>query len=378
VAEIEVNAAPQQKVKFSLKNFRKKWHKDKEYILEVSLLQKESTAILPKGLEIAWDQFVLQKGSASKMDRNKVDDLTINTGAEVYTIQNKHTSLKINKATGEISSWAFGGKEITNQALKPNFWRPPTDNDLGNNMHKWARVWQEASYNYQAKLIGLPKKTNNKVTYKVGYTLPNIIAQVVILYTLETTGTLSVDYSFSSTQENLPKLPRLGMYLSLPKSYIDMSWYGRGPEESYWDRKTGQKIGLHSEKTADQFHRYSRPQETGNKTDVRWMIVSSQELSLKLTSNSLLNSSVWPFEMSEIDFNSGDASESASGLVPVTKKHGADIKIGETIQWNIDFLQMGVGGDTSWGRLVHPEYTILASKNYTYSFSIEPKYLVSL
>ena len=77
--------------------------------------------------------------------------------------------------------------------------------------------------------------------------------------------------------------------------------------------------------------------------------------------------------MKEIDFNSGDAGESASGLVPVTKKHGADIKIGKNIQWNIDFLQMGVGGDTSWGRLVHPEYTIPANNTYHYSFTIEPK-----
>lgn len=102
------------------------------------------------------------------------------------------------------------------------------------------------------------------------------------------------------------------------------------------------------------------------------MKVGSNNLTLKVSSETLLNSSVWPFEMTEIDFNTGDALESASGLVPVTKKHGADIKIGETIQWNIDFLQMGVGGDTSWGRLVHSEYTIPANKKYNYSFTIQP------
>ena len=113
----------------------------------------------------------------------------------------------------------------------------------------------------------------------------------------------------------------------------------------------------------------SRPQETGNKSDVRWMKVSSNDLSLKVTSNNLLNSSIWPFAMKEIDFTIGDADESASGLVPVTKKHGADIKLGNTMQWNIDFLQMGVGGDTSWGRLVHSEYTISGNKTYNYIHS---------
>ena len=76
--------------------------------------------------------------------------------------------------------------------------------------------------------------------------------------------------------------------------------------------------------------------------------------------------------MKEIDFNFGDASQSASGLVPVTKKHGADIKIGESVQWNIDLQQMGVGGDTSWGRFVHDEYTIPSSRTYQYSFTIQP------
>ena len=161
--------------------------------------------------------------------------------------------------------------------------------------------------------------------------------------------------------------------MTLPGDFTKMSWYGRGPEESYWDRKTGQKTGLYSGNIEDQFERYSRPQETGNKTDVRWVKVSSKDISLKASSRkSFLNTSVWPFAMPEIDFKSGDAGESASGLVPVTKKHGADIKQGDTRQWNIDFLQMGVGGDTSWGRLVHPEYTIPANKPYTYSFTIQP------
>jgi len=77
--------------------------------------------------------------------------------------------------------------------------------------------------------------------------------------------------------------------------------------------------------------------------------------------------------MQELDFNSEEALESASGLVPVTKKHGADINIGTTVQWNIDYLQMGVGGDTSWGRLVHPDYIISGNNNYSYSFAITPK-----
>jgi len=103
------------------------------------------------------------------------------------------------------------------------------------------------------------------------------------------------------------------------------------------------------------------------------MTLSNGTISLKAQSaNHFLNSSVWPFAMPELDFNSEkDGTASTSGLVPVAKKHGADIKIGNTVQWNIDFQQMGVGGDNSWRAHVHDEYTILA-KPYEYSFVIQP------
>jgi beta-galactosidase len=239
-------------------------------------------------------------------------------------------------------------------------------------MDAWAKIWQEATYNYTSTLINKPKNNENGLSFKVQYSLPNNEANIIVNYLIVNDGSLTLDYSFSPNKKELPNLPRIGMHMAIPNNFIDVSWYGNGPEESYWDRKTGVKTGVYSGKIEAQFHRYLRPQETGNKTDVRWMNLASENLILKVSSAQLLNASVWPFDMKEIDFNSDDAIKSASGLVPVTKKHGADIKIGKTVQWNIDFLQMGVGGDTSWGRLPHPEYMISADKNYNYSFTIQP------
>ena len=162
------------------------------------------------------------------------------------------------------------------------------------------------------------------------------------------------------------------MYITLPNTYTNVAWYGRGPHETYWDRKTSGKFGIHKGLIKDQFHSYPRPQETGNKSDVVWMSLKSDKiyLTLRPTDNQLLNCSTWPFAGSELDYVEGkDGGESASGLVPVTSRHGADIQISATVQWNIDHLQMGVGGDTSWGRLVHEEYTI-SPKHYRYSFII--------
>ena len=345
---------------------------ESEFILEVSLIQKEATKMIPKGHEIAWDQFILNKG-LHLPSSFEGETLKIETLNDYIQIRNHKVALNINPNSGEISSWLFDGREITNQAIRPNFWRPPTDNDLGNGMDKWAKIWQEATYNYKAELIKTPELIKNDVVYMVQYHLPNDEANVIATYSIKKSGVIRVSLNFNANKKDLPNLPRLGMYLTLSDKFNEISWYGKGPQESYWDRKTGQKLGLFSSVVNDQFHRYSRPQETGNKSDVRWMELSSQDTQLKVTSTQLLNASVWPFNMKAIDFSSAEGAQSASGLIPVTKKHGADIKIGETIQWNIDYLQMGVGGDTSWGRLVHPEYTIPANKNYSYSFTIEPK-----
>ncbi|MFH6603155.1 glycoside hydrolase family 2 TIM barrel-domain containing protein [Maribacter algicola] len=368
-----IDVPPRQKRQIMVAEIPDVFVPEDEFILEVGLLQKDETILIPKGHEVAWDQFVLNRGIARKVPIAHGGLLEINTHGTIYEIINDKTTLQIDSESGEIISWVFSETEITDQPIRPNFWRPPTDNDLGNGMDKWANIWQKATYEYSAELVVPPKKSGTAVGFKVRYGTPNKEAEVLVDYTLEPEGSLQINFSFQPKKENLPNIPRLGMYLTLPKDFSNVEWYGKGPEESYWDRKTGQKTGVYSGKVEDQFHRYSRPQETGNKTDVRWMHLFNGQLSLKAQSkNHLLNASVWPFAMKEIDFNpTTDGAASASGLVPVTKKHGADIKIGNTVQWNIDYQQMGVGGDNSWRAPVHDEYMITA-KRYTYSFVIQP------
>ena len=371
-SNISLDVKPQSSIKMKFADIPEMFIPENEYYLEVSLLQKEATEMIPKGYEIAWDQFPLKFGALVNYQKNNSSQFKVVNSNDKIRIENNNTQLEIDSKTGEITSWNFDGKSITNHPIKPNFWRPPTDNDLGNGMDKWAKVWQHATYNYKAKLIEKPTQKNHFITYKVQYQLPNNEADVTATYVINTSGNLSVKLNFSPNKKGLPNIPRLGMYVTLPNSFTDVTWFGKGPEESYWDRKTGQKTGVYTGKVKDQFHVYSRPQETGNKTDVRWMEISTDHIKLRASGQRLLNASVWPFTMKELDFNSNEGVQSASGLVPVTTKHGADIKIGNTVQWNIDYLQMGVGGDTSWGRLVHPEYTIPANKTYTYSFTITP------
>lgn len=371
---IPINVKPQQSRIWQLEKLPQELDATKEYILQIYLHQKEAKHGLPENHEIAWDEFVLQNGFQQNTNNTTNGTLlTLASSRDNFHIKNDNIDLKIDANTGEIKIWKHKGEVITSNPIQPNFWRPPTDNDLGNGMDTWAQLWQEASYNYIAKLVAQPKKVQTTIVYSVAYHTPNKEAEVIVNYCIHQNGGLQIDYTYTPKKEKLPNIPRLGMYLTLPNTFTDVSWYGKGPKESYWDRKTGQKTGVYSNAIANQFHRYSRPQETGNITDVRWVEVASNALKLKVIGSQLLNSSVWPFQMKELDFTSAEAGKSASGLVPVTKKHGADIRIGNIIQWNIDYLQMGIGGDTSWGRLVYPEYTISAHKTYSYSFTIEPK-----
>ncbi len=344
-----------------------------EYILSVEIVRNKGDEIFGRGHEIAFDQFALTTFTGEPVAIPENTDLSISPDDKVVTIRNEKSELKINKISGGIISWKYNGVLITENSINPNFWRPPTDNDLGNGMHNWGKIWERTSDKLRSKLILEPVHSAKGVSFRTLHSLPENIGEVKMEFTFTPEGGLIVDLIFSPLKKNLPVLPRLGTYLILPGNFTRVSWYGKGPHETYWDRKLSGKTGIWEGKVIEQFHRYSRPQETGNKSDIRWMRLTSDKISLTVRplDDRFLNCSIWPFRSEELDLGEDETSESASGLVPITTKHGAYIKIGNLYQWNIDHLQMGVGGDTSWGRKVHKEYTIEAKK-YHYTYYIKP------
>lgn len=346
----------------------------REYILNCQLITKSDLGLLPAGHEVAFEQFILQHAMKTTISDTIGPAFKITTEQDKIIIENQLTKLIIDEHSGEIRFWEYKDELILDQAIRPNFWRAPTDNDLGNGMQEWAKIWKQATEESKSILLVKPVLISEGVYFKLQYQLPDEIASILIDFTLIKTGNLIINYQFTPLKEKLPNIPRLGLMLKLSSNFTQTDWYGRGPHESYWDRKSSAKIGIYNGLIKDQFHSYSRPQETANKTDLRWMRISHKNLGLVALplDGQFLNSSVWPFETEELDFVAGkDGGESASGLVPVTSKHGADIKISNLVQWNIDHLQMGVGGDTSWGRLVHPQYCIPV-KEYNYSFILKP------
>ena len=371
-----ITIAPQEKKTVTIDFGKFSFQAGKEYFLTLSALTNKAVPLLPIGHTIAWEQFALPKIAPKEQSTqyNK-QQLTLQTQKESYLIKGDSFFLSVDKQTGALLEYQYKNTALINSSLQPNFWRSPTDNDLGNGMHHWAALWKAASQDRPA-IISKPIKENKhsidfQVTYKL---LDTMQAAVLIDYSIFGNGEIKITYQFKPQRTDLSNIPRLGMQLQIPASFQFMQWYGRGPHETYWDRKISGEIALWKGTVWEQLHIYSRPQETGNKTDVRWMSFSNSDgVGLLIKANTKpLSMSAWQLNIEDLNFAAGKkGAASASGLVPVTSKHGADLFPRPITTCNIDYKQMGLGGDTSWGRMVHEEYT-LPVKDYRYSFRLIP------
>lgn len=372
-----IPTTPQQTVPFKVDLKGNPLKANKEYFLKISAITNKELPMLPIGHEVAWKQFLLTPAPAQQLPSptSGKQGLQLRALDKTIRIIGEEFELEVDKETGTINSYVYQGTPFLHSPLRPNFWRPPTDNDLGNGMQEWAAIWKTSGEQAIGKLKLPIAHTKEKITLEVQYNLPNIEGSLVELqYTILTSGQIQVDYKLSGVPADFPKLPKVGLQLSMPAGFRFMEWYGKGPHETYWDRKASGEIGLWQGTVWDQVHIYSRPQETGNKTEVRWMSLQNEKgMGWKAVAlSSPLSMSAWPFAMEDLGFVAGEkGAESASGLVPVTSKHGADLYPRDFITWNLDYKQMGVGGDNSWGRLVHDEYT-LPPGTYQYSFLLIP------
>ena len=350
---------------------------NKEYFLKISAVTNQALPLIPVSHEVAWEQFKLPKGkwNTNRQPKAVYNPMTLSESMEYISVKGEDFLLVVNKKTNEIISYSYKEKPLLTSSPKPNFWRPPTDNDLGNGMHEWAAIWKDLGQTAKAKSNGVDQQPDF-TAFAITYEFPNLPdTKLDLTYTIFSDGELQFDYAYNSTNDQLSNIPRIGMQFQLPADFQFMQWYGKGPHETYWDRQTSGEIGIWKGKVWEQLHEYSRPQESGNKIGVRWMSLQNSEgQGLQVATNAApLSVSAWQLDPTDLDFVAGaKGAASASGLVPVTSKHGAELLLRDFITWNIDFKQMGLGGDTSWGRMVHAEYTLSGMGTYAYSFRLLP------
>jgi len=240
------------------------------------------------------------------------------------------------------------------------FWRALTDNDLGNNATARLATWKEAGERMSCTAFEIHEK-GNKVLIETTLFDHVTKAEVELSYQVLANGALKVSYQLKA-DNTLPQLPRVGMHTLVSSDLKTVEWLGRGPHENYNDRKTSAFVGHYSGQVWEQFFPYVRPQETGYKTDVRWISMLNKE------GNGLLVSSTEPICANVLPFEYKALYHKKKGE-PL--KHGGSLQEGEVYSFFIDYGQTGVGGDNSWGAQVHPEYC-LPAQTYNYTFTIIP------
>jgi len=343
-----------------------------EYFLTVRAKLKKDNGLVEAGTELAAEQFKLPMFKAvAKTNTAKFAALKLDDNGTVATVSGDGFSIQFDKKNGVVSSFKKGKTEFLKSGPVPNFWRAPIDNDFGNGVYKRNRVWRKAGENRKVTEASVSKIGDNKVMVNFKFNLMNeeneSIATYSSVYTVYGSGDVVVNNHFKMIKEKLPHILRMGMNLVMPRKFDQMSWLGRGPQESYWDRKTAAFVGLYSGSVADQYWAYLRPQENGNKTDVRWLAITDKK------GNGLFFAGMPLLEVSAHhnimeDFESPERTDGRQRPgTKVVNRHTTDVKPRELTSVNIDYKQMGVGGDNSWGAHTHPQYSLL-DKEYSYSF----------
>ncbi|SMO73792.1 beta-galactosidase [Saccharicrinis carchari] len=344
-----------------------------EYFLNIYAKLKEAEWRVDAGTELAKEQFKLPVYKQLAQVAPKAEDLTVEEKGGKTSIGNTAFKVVFDNDKGTLISFITDGREMIEQGLTPNFWRAPIDNDFGNKLDQRARAWRKAGQERKvtaAKTISTPQSVNVSYNFEYAYKGDQIGTGKVV-YTVDRTGKVQVFNELKITGKDAPEPVRMGTNLVMPGSYDQMTWLGRGPHESYIDRKTSAFVDLYSGPVADQYFPYIRPQENGNKTDVRWVsITDGNGFGLKFTGKRLLEVSAHHNIMEDFESPHRTDGRQVEG-VPVINRHTTDVKSRELTSVNIDHKQMGVGGDNSWGAWTHEKYR-LTDKNYTYSFTISP------
>ncbi|MDH5468867.1 MAG: DUF4981 domain-containing protein, partial [Candidatus Aminicenantes bacterium] len=336
----------------------------KEYFLKISFTSGVETPLLPRGHEVAWEQLRLPLFlPAPKVDIKKFPKLSLNKRGQHIEIKGRDFSVAFRKKDGEISSFVFKGTPLIQNGPVPNFWRAPTDNDFGWNMPQRLKIWKEASARRTVDKVIARRLSSREIQVEVESTVPAGESKCFTTFRVLGSGDIIVNHRFVPSHSDLPEMPRFGMKMTLPLEFENIMWYGRGQHENYWDRKTGAAVGVYGGKVMDLYHPYVRPQENGNRTDVRWLAVTNdQGIGLLAVGMPLLSFSAHHFI--DEDFDSG---------LEKRQRHTYHLKKRDFITLRLDYKQMGVGGDTSWGERArpHPEYR-LPVKEYSYSFRLRP------
>ncbi|MFJ4921078.1 glycoside hydrolase family 2 TIM barrel-domain containing protein [Streptomyces sp. NPDC088725] len=337
-----------------------------EYLLNVEFALREASLWADAGHTVAVGQIALddwQAPAPADPDAATLPALTLDDGDASVRISGRDLDVVLDKATGTLTSYRYQGQALLAGGPVPNFWRAVTDNDSGRDADIKLRTWREAGTNRTVTSVEAGQPAPGEVTVEVTATLPTEPSASTwhTVFTVRGDGEIRVRHTLTAP-EGLPDLPLVGVLVTVPKGFERLDWYGRGPHENYWDRKTGALAGRYRSTVDAQFAAYSRPQQTGNMTDVRRLTLTDGSgaaltvLADPADDEPLLETSALhysPFDLEGLDH-------------PYELKRRAETVLG------INHRQTGVGGNDSWGASPLEKYLLHAGRTYTYAYRLRP------
>ena len=370
IADLDVPA--QQTKNFTIP-YDKSKIKGKEVFLNIDFRLKEAEPLLTAGQVMAYAQLpvVTKKacsGDCSKMLAQGHGKKKMKLAAKknnVVAVTTPNLTFKIDRSTGLISEYAYNGKSLLGEGgtLKPNFWRAPTDNDMGAGLQKKFQAWKNPQMNLKNIDVKKDKKTNS-VTILTSFDMPEVQGQMDITYVVfANTGAVKVTEDFKATEgAKVSDMFRFGMLMQMPYTMEKSNYYGRGPIENYSDRKDCMRIGVYTDDADNQYFPYIRPQESGTKSDIRWWKqTDATGLGLQVKSCTPFYASAIHFDTEELD--DGDDKE---------QRHSFDLKKSKFTNLFLDSAHMGVGGENSWGAWPLEKYRVHYG-NKTFTFTLIPQ-----
>ncbi len=346
-----------------------------EVFVNLSYVLKSADPLLPAGYEIAKEQLVLKNKWKNQLTVTASDRIQVSSTDDHVTFRSAVAQWQFSKQSGLLTKYVYKGKNILQEpyTLKPNFWRPPTDNDYGADIQKKLKAWKESTNKQQLLSLAIDSTDKAHLKIRAAYDLgAELEAKLYLAYNVSNNGVMLVEQRLE-VHKNIPPidriedkpdglyhLPKLGMQMVLPVGFSQVEFYGRGPHENYGDRNYSAHVGIYHQTVKEQSFDYVRPQETGNKTGIRWYKVLSPNIGVRFESDTLL--SITTRNFLDEDLDDGESKR---------QRHAAELKPRELTVVNIDYKQMGVGGIDSWWAWPLEQYR-LPYKNYSYRFKITP------
>lgn len=324
--------------------------------LNVEFALAEATAWAEAGHVVAKDQVRLAEGGPARVIRPGTP-VTVAESAEEIAVSGGDLEVTVDRETGTLSAYRHRGVPLITEGPVPCFWRAPTDNDIGHGLPTRAATWRHAGRDRRVTAVRIAERAADRVRVEVTLELPTApeASACTLTFDVDAGG---VDVAMELRPGGgLPEIPMVGMLLTVPGRFGRLEWFGRGPHESYADRKAGALVGRHTAPVDAMFHPYVRPQATGNLTDVRFATLTDAN-GTGLTAIGRPEAETCALRHTPWDL---DGPRYPHKLLPR-----------DTVTWQINHLQMGLGGIDSWGQKPLPQYILDADRAYSYAYRLAP------